>query len=621
MSNLIYRDGFSDLRNWTGTGYLDLVNYFTETPGVQPEVLTSKRTFFDAEKLSIRFYDLLGDQYLSLTLNGREILKVSGNETYYTVTEEGVVSDGVVNRSSGWHLLEIEIRTNYRVKVDGTTIYNTVHDSRQAFNVVISGGIWDDFELSRPYSNDYAGGTGSLDDLEIQSADLSDELVEYSIKPGYFYSDNIEYYHFANMGIYDFSPDPSGVVVGVSGLPYIPGQPYFIVSEDDIPSESGYVRTPVNRSYSVSWDQEDENSYIPTISGAFDNHLVYECGTSRDILMDTPIDSTRLVLSDEGGTPASVRSESSYIDYVKVGNAYQTFAEVLDIYGGPVEGVTVTWYRVSAEDEVTDVATAVTNSNGIATGSIVVTEDESFHVYAEVNPTSQPRWIQVQHPVSLVLSSVFQLDNDTVLFDSQEGTAAVGYNIWHEEWGTNKGEGTGLSYPNPTTHGQWEDLHLELQRPPITTNTAVNEASGAWNGSDFRGAYPSIVDSIGTVITFMNPMYVARNGYWGQLLISGADIRSGSPTIPAGQVLNPATTYEIDRDYGVTTGSYTTVQTAVGAYDSVYYVFYQPGSEYSGSNVDLAGDFYFRGVAVYEEDLSQVNSQVQDIISESRLQE
>lgn len=624
MSNLVFRDSFDDLRHWTGTGALDTINFYSAGPAVQAGVLTSKRSFFDVEKVSIRFYDTLGSQYLALSLADREILRFSGNSTYYTVLEEDVLTVSTMARSPGWHLLEIEIKTDYRIKVDGTTIATSTRDARQAFDVIISGGIWDDFEVSRVYADDYQGGTGTLDDLKIMDLEILDEgSMRYTVNPGYFYADNIEYYHFANMGVYEFTADPSGIVVGASGLPYIPGNPSFVVADEDISTGSGYIRTPFDRTYLVTWNQDpnNEDAYIPTISGAFDDRLVYEAGLTREIDTPIPVDSTKLVLSDEGGTAATVRSESSYIDYVKVGNNYQVFAEVLDKYNGPVSGVTVSWKRVGADDDISVVATGTTNSNGIATGTVVVTESESFHIYAEVNPTSQPRWIQVQVPVAQVTSSVFQLDDEDVFFDSQEGRAAVGQNIWAEQWGSNPGTATGSSFPYPTTHGQWEDEHGELERPPITNDYPVHEPSGWWNGYDFDDAYPSIVAAVGTVPTFMNPMFVARNGFWGQELISGSDIRGGSPTIPSGQVLNHNETYEIDRDYGATTGTYLDVKNASGEYDSVFYVFYQPGSEYSGSSTDPTGNYYFRGVAVYEEDLGQTNSQVQDIISGSRLQE
>ena len=623
MSNFTFNDSFDDLRNWVGTGTVGTAHVRASPTSVHADSLTSRRMFFDADHILVYLFDDLSDFYLSLSLNDREIIRVTADISNYNLVENGVTIVGPARVNGTWHKVDIDIKSNYVVSIDDTPIGTSSGMSKQAFSINLVGGTWDGMIVSKLYLNDYQGGTGTANDLQITNlAVQSDGTLTYNVNPGYLYVDDIEYYSFSNMGIYSFSPDPSGVVVGVSGLPYLPGQPYFVVSNDDITAVSGYVRTPFDRSYNVLWTPDPllTSFYVPTISGAFDDTLVYETSTTREITVNVPIESTSLVLTDEGGIPATIRSRSSYIDDVKVGGLYQAFAEVLDQYGGPVSDATVSWNVIHSDNNIISAGTSVTNDNGIATISFAVTEDDDFHIYAETVPISTPAWIQVQKSVSQVVITIFQLDNSDVIFDSQEGRSAIGENLWGEPWGSNPGAGTGLSYPDPSTHGQWELSHPNYQRPPINANTGPDEPGGAWSGNDFGNAYPSIVEAIGTVHEFMQHMFVGRDGYWGQKLISGADIRNNVASVTPAQVLNPTDTYEISRDYGVTTGTYNIVNTASGAYDNVYYVFYQAGNAYSGASVNNAGHFYFRGVAVYDQNLDQTHSQVQDIISSSSLQ-
>ena len=115
-------------------------------------------------------------------------------------------------------------------------------------------------------------------------------------------------------------------------------------------------------------------------------------------------------------SPAKIRSESTYIDYVKKGDTYEAFSEALDQFGGPVEGATVTWKSIDSNDVVSSVGASVTNDQGIATISIPITEDGDFHIFSETNPQSEARWIRVPIVVSDLIGIIFQLDNSLVLF-------------------------------------------------------------------------------------------------------------------------------------------------------------------------------------------------------------
>lgn len=622
MSVFKFTDDFDDLRNWEGTGSLNSILAFSGSTSVSPISLTSRRTFWDASRLSIRMYDRIEDFSFALGIGGTNILRISGNATNYTIIEGASTTVTTIGRSENWHHIQIEIADNYRITIDGTLVFTSDLPARRGFDITLAGCVWDNLIIEKDYENDYAGGTGAKKDLEINALTVnSDGTISYTVSPGYFYVDDIEYYYFANMGIVDIEPTASGGYVYPSGLPYIPGEPAFIVKEDDISTTSGYVRTPIYRDYSLTWEPAT-SGYQPTVSGAYDGFLVYEASEDRTFDLTEPIDSTKLVVTDEGGDAAGVRSESAYVDYVTVGSTYQGFAVVLDKYGGPVANETVEWKKIDINNVVTDIGSSVTNEKGVATKSIAVTDDETFHIYAKVNPESRARWILVPLAPAGVQGVIFQLDNSETYFDSRDGRCALGQNIWGETWGSNPGEATGLGFPYPTTHVQWELENSEQRRPPVTTDVAVDEATGAWNASDFQSAYPGVITDAGGVLqTFMNPMWVARNGYWGPIILSGLNIQDPGGPVTSGQVLNPSEIYEIYRDYAVTSGSYLDVYTTPLTYDSVYYTFYQPGTDYVAGAYDPGGNFYFRGVTVYDESLSQANSQIEDIICDAELQE
>jgi hypothetical protein len=620
MSAFKFTDDFIDLRHWNGTGNINTAISFSGPTSISAISLISKRTFWDASRLSIRIYDNLNDFSFALAIGGTNILTISGDATHYNVTEGTVVTTTTINRSENWHLIEIEIAENYRVSIDSSLEFTSDLLSRRGFDIALVGGIWDNLVIEKDYEDDYAGGTGSQKDLQITDLAVnSDGTISYTVNPGYFYIDDIEYYYFANMGVADIVPNPSGSYVFPSGLPYIPGEPAFIVKDDDISSASGYIKTPITRDYQIIWEPVDVG-YQPTISGAYDTRLVYEASEERIFDIVEPIDNTKLVVTDEGGTAAQIRSESAYVDYVTVGSSYQVFAVVIDKYGGPVSGETVEWKRIDSDDTISDLGTSVTDSKGVATKNIVVTESEPFHIYAKVNPTSTARWIRVPLTPSDLQGVIFQLDNNDIYFDSMEARCALGQNIWGEVWGVNPGEATGLSFPYPTTHGQWEGDNLEQLRPPMDEELPKSEALGTYSAQDFNDDYPAVVTVAGDLEIFMNDMWVARRGYWGPTIVSGLDVRNDT-IITSGQVLNHDDTYEINRDYAVTSGSYLDVYNAGGPYDSVYYVFYQPGTDYVAGAYDPAGDFYFRGVALYDEILSQANSKVEDLLSDAQLVE
>lgn len=627
MSFLRFTDDFSDNRYWTGKSHPNTVSFISAPQSLEPEgLLISKRSYFGVSRFTIRFFDKIDDFSLKLSIGDREILRLESSGSFYSVVEGTTQTVSTVSRSSIWHTIVVEISENYRVSIDGTFIASTTGPTRKAFDITLKNGRWDDLVIEREFFNDYQSGTGTLEDLKAQDIDLlSNNDVKYTVKPGYFYVDNIEYYFFGTMGQDNIEATPSGEFTTPSGTNYLPGEPYFVIDEEDIiSSESGIIRTPINKDYAVRWDQigpPESGLYQPTTSGTFDTILVYETAENREFILQGPLFSTRLVLTDEGGTPAKIRSESTFVDHVKKGDSYSAFTEVLDQFGGPVEGANVTWKTIDVNNVITSAGASITNVQGIATTDVLITEDGDFHIFSETNPQSSVKWIRVPIIVSDLFGIIFQLDNSLVLFDSRAARAAIGQNIWGDEWDTQPGRATGLSFPNPTTRGQWESLHLSQQRPPDDEILAINETDGRFNGYDFSDTYPGIVAGPDNVEAFMDPQFVARRGFWGSIAVDGADIRSGGPTIPSGQIINKTDVYEIDTDFGVTSGTYNDVLGAGGSLDSNFYVFYQKGSDYSGSSIDAAGDFLFRGVAVYDESLSQTNIAVEDIINNATIQE
>jgi len=206
-----------------------------------------------------------------------------------------------------------------------------------------------------------------------------------------------------------------------------------------------------------------------------------------------------------------------------------------------------------------------------------------------------------------------------MFWSSREAMTAIGFDEWRELW--NYGSSvmgyndiiTGETTPDPETRGEWKLAFPEYERPPMNNNYAVNEADGYYNGEDFHADYDLTVN--GGVETFMYQQRCAVQGYWGQVMVKGSDIKSG---IYDAHILNPADTkYTIfhldalgnintwaDVGYFGTTGSWNTIRNS-GAeikYDNLYYVFYAPGYKDNLPAYFMANDFYFRGLAIMNVD-------------------
>jgi len=86
MSAFKFTDDFIDLRHWNGTGNINTAISFSGPTSISAISLISKRTFWDASRLSIRIYDNLNDFSFALAIGGTNILTISGDATHYNVT-------------------------------------------------------------------------------------------------------------------------------------------------------------------------------------------------------------------------------------------------------------------------------------------------------------------------------------------------------------------------------------------------------------------------------------------------------------------------------------------------------------------------------------------------------
>jgi len=213
----------------------------------------------------------------------------------------------------------------------------------------------------------------------------------------------------------------------------------------------------------------------------------------------------------------------------------------------------------------------------------------------------------------------------------------------------------------------YNDIYIKFRRGDNKTYylddvtiTGSDERNGYWNAYDYNighghlpvpsgvnppiGIYPegeevppSGIPTPSGIVNTMKDMRVTVDGYWGQYLVSGYDIRT-TYALALG-IKNAANDYYINRtdnfdgysvfgDLGswndiVAGGSTAPYKDRV--YDTVMYVLYTPENYYS-LEFDPTVDFYFRGVAIYsieEDNILEYNEQdrtVEDVSSYAYLE-
>jgi len=261
-----------------------------------------------------------------------------------------------------------------------------------------------------------------------------------------------------------------------SGSSYIPGSPYFLIPSGNIDSTFGYVKTPSNYAYDVEWTEESDGTYTPTASGALPGYkLVYEQSDDARCIVpsgfvesDYPSDSVelpivddeaQLVLTDEVTTATTLENDSFWFDFSRVGLTYEFYTFVKDQYGSPMFEQSITWHgRVfDANNLLIDSPTGILSSDnrGVVTFSYTVpVAAKNVFIWSETNPSSKGKWIEIhleeRAGVDPYQVEVFQLDNPSVIWDSQSARTAMGVNMWEdvagdpELWGTNTAEDTGV---------------------------------------------------------------------------------------------------------------------------------------------------------------------------------
>ena len=485
--------------------------------------------------------------------------------------------------------------------------------------------------------SDFINGIGFTDDLK--PLELTDDGYPI-IKPGFVYSENIEYYVFA-----------SGLVVPLLteetvDLDYYPGSPYFIVNRlVDVKNDDGfyYVNTidalaVVDPSY-VNWEYDGETWSFHQ-SGFTGKYLVFDTANQMQVNKRI-VEPSYLVLSDiESGEPYEISIEAVLLSSVVTGEPLKFLARVADSNGVLLENKLVQWYKVyetAASGILTDdiMASTTTDENGVTDVSMYVTSSESdVCIYAKYgNLKSNLHWIQVNSSLESLLN-VFQFDDEEVLLAPQEVLTAVGYDAWGYLWSSGTlttgydGIVTGQPEHEPysPTRGDWKEDNIHLKRPPVTIinydgvtpfihsiEPIANEISGVWNIEDFGSEYTMTEAELDA---FILAQRVAVQGYWGQVIVSGDDIRNiaGLDTNCLNKTDTKYTIYHLDSDGDINiwgydddqigiTGSWNDVHEELTTkYDSLYYVLYCPGYKGVDATYFRTHNFYFRGLALMNTD-------------------
>jgi len=338
---------------------------------------------------------------------------------------------------------------------------------------------------------------------------------------------------------------------------------------------------------------------------------------------------------------ATLEVKPMWVPYTRANTIFRSYALAEDSSGIRMPGVDITWYEVKEDDSVEYKGMATTDADGVAYLDFFLEGTLSgSHIFVKAEDViSSSIWIQTPGAFMEIYTGVFQLDTDNI-WDSQQAKTAMGFNcfasqpsgLYGEIWASNTDAETEIDdfaiWNAPEKHGDWEAAHPELERPPVTSEDAVNETSGFWNAMDYYNGHgflpvpsgivpPSGVPTPSGIVNTMKDMRVSVDGYWGQYLVSGYEIRT--TYFAAAGIKNAGDDYYINRTdlfdgYSVfgDLGSWNDIvsEGAVlpfggGTYDSTMYVLYTP-EEYYSLEFDPAIDFYFRGVAIYSIDSDNI---------------
>lgn len=477
----------------------------------------------------------------------------------------------------------------------------------------------------------YNAGIGYGSDLEQTDITASGYPV---LKPGYFYIGNEEYYAFSNPQVVLLD------TISASGLEYIPGTPYFVIeSQGDLEVVKNMTiladADTVDFEPGVSgvWRADSDNTYEFENWGLSGKYLIYDSLTENAVYTKV-IQNGMLVLSAvDTGDPYEIDLNVVGLSSANVGMPVDVRATVYDENGALLSNETVEWWKVYDDQygvaQSGVISSRVTDEYGNSFVTINPRPNEyDLFVYAKSGTArSKLQWIQINISAS-VPSSVFLMDDEDVIWSSRECMTAVGLDAWCELWDANSNAEyediiTGNSdYP---TRGDWKTGFAKYQRPPMTAASGVNEALGYWNGEDFADAYLAgsgvdVWNNAAPETGFMYDQRCAVQGYWGQVLVSSADLIADYGT-GAGlmefynnclnKTENQYTIYYRDTisvsgdisvwahdGYFGYTGSYDDVVSNAFFDQELFFVLYAPG--YTGNDPEYfkTNNFYFRGLAV-----------------------
>jgi len=455
------------------------------------------------------------------------------------------------------------------------------------------------------------------------------------ITPGYFYlynseldvPTNEEYYIFAN---------PSGCAITSEDGNYSDfqvGSNFFVIDSetelftmDDVDAHK-YIKLDSDvyeDTKKVSWDYDIEsNSYTPVFdSGIIGTYFVFDTETAVQI-SEYPLDKQSLVIDNHNED--EVYKVSAYTTWLTTISAFtigiDVVAVVEDIYGYRLNGKNVIWYEITKTDTGL-VGTALTTTvtvNGVARlDTPLVTSANSVYgvyLYAESEGVrSDVIHIDTNGSVQgKPTETVFELDNAGVIWNSAEASIALGVDIWNDAWTdtTNNLVSTELTEDGePLTRGDWRVANPGMRRPPLSdqSDKIKSEPSGIYNAYDFWDDYdPS--QTYASPSGFMEDKFIACNGFWGQVIITGYMLRTATSAQHQNCLNNSTESYTISYSIDDNGPNYDgcSVFGNKGSFDDViadadlnlYYVLYVPNQLVRQYNTMPTQSYYFRGLAMF----------------------
>lgn len=530
--------------------------------------------------------------------------------------------------------------------------------------------------------SDFLSGIGFAKDLE--QIEITTEGYPV-LRPGYAYIENKEYYIFASGIVSQISP--SGFVEDTN---YIPGSSYFIVNQmtdvDNLQVDYTNIAKVLDISKNLisdvlpsGWSYNENTSMYdfnaPNFAGKY---LVFDTSDRFTVVKDF-VEDTLLVISDvDTGEPFGTDNKPIWLSAGNIGREIPFYARVSDENGSLLINKMIEWYKVYTkpsgippsgvtlpsgllvdeevvkgpyEGEFGDyfydirlkTASDVTDDNGVSRVNVIPVENEQdLFLYAKSGDAwSKLIWLQV-HIESTERLGVFQLDNISVFLGCREAMTAIGFDAWNVFWTDMTYDTTVTGNPDYSTREDWKTGFPEYERPPVASSSGIDENLGYFNGSDYRDTYHVTWDDT-DIIDFMRNKRVAVKGYWGQVLISGAQIRSGQWDAGIQNTTDDKYTIDVQPstdpndptnhgylqypNYFGLLGDWNDIRNEPTAkYDNLFFVLYSKGYEGNDINWFKTHDFYFRGTAIpnmnpNSPDFMNQDYELVNFISESELQE